>query len=113
MENFGLYLVVALGTFMSYLFSPTLDQGEAKVVFKRLFYGQEKQRRLEWLFLWLVVFGGAAVAFFLVGPQDERMAVTSGLGWTSIASAARAAPHLKSDQPTKPPEKNTGAQGEG
>lgn len=94
MENFGLYLVVALGTFMSYLFSPTLDEAEARVVFKRLFYGKEKQKRLEWLILWLIVFGGAAVMFFAVGPENTKVAVTSGLGCSSIASALRAAPHL-------------------
>ena len=93
MENFGLYLVVALGTFMSYLFSPTLDEAEARVVFKRLFYGKEKQKRLEWLILWLIVFGGAAVMFFAVGAESTKVAVTSALGFSSIASALRAAPH--------------------
>ena len=101
MQNIALYLVVALGTFMSYIFTPTLDQTEARVVFRRLFYGQKKQRRMEWLLLWVAVFGGGALAFFVVEPNTPRLAVTAGLGWTSVFSAMRGAvPNLNNaDQP--------------
>lgn len=108
MDSFMLYLVVALGTFMSYLFTPTFGDSEARVVFERLFFGRKKHSRKLELFLLLVnVFGGAGVAYILLEPNTPKLAMTAGLGWTSVASIARSTATLNG---TSPPAKLPGNQ---
>jgi uncharacterized membrane protein YbjE (DUF340 family) len=89
MNPYILYLVVAFGTFMSYIYSPTFDDAEARLVFHRLFFGRKRQRALEFFLLLLNVFAGAGLAYLILEPTTTKLAVTAGLGWTSIASIVR------------------------
>jgi uncharacterized membrane protein YbjE (DUF340 family) len=90
MSPLVLYLLVAYGTFMTYLLSPTFgDDKKARTVFSALFYGTRKETLLESSLLLLIVFGGGGLAFILMDPLTAKTAVTAGLGWTSVASAGR------------------------
>lgn len=90
MYTFLLYLLVAYGTFMTYVLSPTFgDDKKARTVLSTFFYGSREEQVVESWLLLLVVFGGAGLAFILVSPINPRMAVTAGLGWTSCVSAGR------------------------
>lgn len=92
MKGYSLYLLVAFGTFMSHLYSPTFgSDAKVRLVFETLFFGDRKERILEACLLSFNVFAGAGLAFVLLEPNTARMAVTAGLGWTSAASIARAA----------------------
>ncbi|HEX6184743.1 MAG TPA: hypothetical protein VFZ44_12735 [Pyrinomonadaceae bacterium] len=104
MNPFMLYLVVALGTFMSYIHTPTFEDAEARVVLNRLFFGRGKTRKLEWLVFILNVFAGAGVAYILLEPSTPKLAMVAGLGWTSVASIARTTVGLSATgQQPRPP----------
>lgn len=95
-----LYLTVAFGAFMSYIFSPTFDDARARVVLNRLVFGTKDQRNVELILLFLVVFGGAGLAYLIMEPSTPKLAVTVGLGCTSVATTARTA--LSKDAPLPP-----------
>ena len=85
------YFCAAFGSFMSYIFAPTFDDGRARVIFERLFWVEGKERVVEWLLFLINVFGGAFIAVVFTEPSTPKMAVAAGLGWTSLASIARTA----------------------
>jgi predicted methyltransferase len=41
------------------------------------------------MLMFINVFGGAAIAYFFIEPTTYKLAVVTGLGWTSIAAVAR------------------------
>lgn len=90
MQELLLYVHVAFGAFMSYVFTPTLTKDQHfRVILESLVAGDKKERATEAALLLVSVFAGGYLAFVFMEPCTLKQAVTFGLGWTSVASIGR------------------------
>lgn len=111
MAHFVIFLHVAFGAFMSYIFTPTLTKDKhARIILERLFSDEAtaKEKAIESLLLMLVVFAGGYLAFVILEPSSAKNAVTAGLGWTSSASVARTSIAWASQSSKEPAVKSLG-----
>lgn len=101
MASFLIYIHVAFGAFMSYIFTPALTREDrARLILEHLLSDDRKERLKEGILLVLIVVAGSYLAFRVFEPSNYRLAISAGLGWTSAASVARTTVGLARSRPS-------------